>query len=150
MKLEKIVKDGIRYFGLAIPYNVQLIAKAKELKGKWNPELKLWLFKSNPETENSLTKSFELNKPSTRDKITSSVPQAYIDLLERRRYSPNTIQTYVSLFEQFMKYFHETKPQDLTDQHVAEFQTYLVKTKQVSQVLRINISMLLNSILKKY
>lgn len=132
MKLENIFKDGIAYFGLALPYDAELITKAKKLQGKWNPELKIWLFKSNPETKKSLATNFELNIPPSGAKSTHSVPQAYIDLLERRRYSQNTIHTYVSLFEQFLRYFDKTKPQDLTDQHVAEFQRYLVKTKRVS------------------
>ncbi|MBL4591297.1 MAG: site-specific integrase, partial [Phycisphaerales bacterium] len=60
------------------------------------------------------------------------IPQAFIDTLERRRYSPNTIKAYVSLFEQFLNYYPDTKPEMLTDKHVAEFQTYLVKIKEVS------------------
>jgi len=45
MKLEKITHHKKSYWGISIPYDSSLISKAKQLKGRWNPELKLWLFK---------------------------------------------------------------------------------------------------------
>ncbi|KYG76156.1 hypothetical protein AWW68_08075 [Roseivirga spongicola] len=62
----------------------------------------------------------------------SKVPKEYLEQLERRRYSPNTIQTYLSLFEKFLSHFNSIEPEQLNDSHVAEFQTYLVSEKKVS------------------
>lgn len=132
MKLKKITHHKKSYWGIAIPYKPALISKAKKLNGRWNPELKTWLFEWTPATKKVLEETFLHNSVIAPAKPFSNVPQAYIDLLERRRYSPNTIQTYLSLFEQFLKYFHEIKPEALNDAHVAEFQTYLVKEKRVS------------------
>ncbi|KOF03339.1 hypothetical protein OB69_06960 [Roseivirga seohaensis subsp. aquiponti] len=61
-----------------------------------------------------------------------NVPKEYLDQLERKRYSPNTISTYISLFEQFLNHFPQVSPETLSDDHVAKFQTYLVNTKKVS------------------
>lgn len=132
MKLEKITHNKTSYWGIAIPYDSFLISKAKKLKGRWNPELKTWLFEWTPATKKALEETFLRKNAIAPVKPFCTVPQAYIDLLERRRYSPNTIQTYLSLFEQFLRYFHEIKPEALNDAHVAEFQTYLVKEKRVS------------------
>ncbi|KYG82884.1 hypothetical protein AWN68_12610 [Roseivirga echinicomitans] len=60
------------------------------------------------------------------------VPKEYLEQLERKRYSPNTISTYISLFEQFLSHFPQVSPETLRDEHVAKFQTYLVKTKKVA------------------
>ena len=117
---------------MAIPYDKGLIAKAKHLKGEWQPNLKLWLFKHSPATHIALTKHFPIGKYTSKTKAKRRAPTAYLALLERRRYSPNTIQTYVSLFEQFLTYFSDVPANELTDDHVAEFQTHLIKEKKVS------------------
>tara|TARA_B100000965_G_scaffold405966_1_gene442180 strand:- start:5823 stop:6881 length:1059 start_codon:yes stop_codon:yes gene_type:complete len=135
-KLETILLAKEKFYGLAIPYDQSLISKAKKLKGRWNPELKLWLFPFTPKLKEDLTKVFdtshsELNTP-VKFKSKSNLPKEYLEQLERRRYSPNTIQTYLSLFEQFLNHFPETPPEKLSDKEVMTFQTYLVKEKKVS------------------
>ena len=131
MKLETINIDGKSFYGIAIPYNNQLIEKAKKLKGHWNPELKLWLFPNTKVKYKQLIHVFEISNRNLKTN-TTRLPQSYLDQLERRRYSPNTIQTYLSLFEQFLEHFSTIEPEKLTDLHVAQFQTYLVKVKKVS------------------
>ncbi len=132
MQLEQVKIEGKLQYGLAIPYDQTLINKAKQLKGKWHPELKLWLFEHNEKTKHYLVLEFSLEERVETKYTSKMVPQEYIDLLVRRRYSENTIKTYLSLFEQFLLHFKSTAPQELTDAHVAEFQNYLVKKKKVS------------------
>ena len=131
IKLETVKIDGKAFYGIAFPYDKQLIEKAKKLKGRWNPKLQLWVFSYTKIKHEQLNKTFELSKPIPKPNHTK-VPQAYLDQLERRRYSPNTIQTYVSLFEKFLAHFSDVPPEKLTNAHVAQFQTYLVKRKKVS------------------
>lgn len=133
MKLEKITHHKTSYWGISIPYDSSLISKAKQLKGRWNPELKLWLFKSGIETEKQLRREFDFSvKTDVPFKKSRRIPEAYLALLERRRYSPNTIQTYTSLFEKFLNHYPQQQPETLNDKHVADFQTYLVNDKRVS------------------
>ena len=133
MKLEKITHHKTSYWGISIPYDYSLISKAKQLKGRWNPELKLWLFKSGIETEKQLRREFDFSvKTDVPFKRSRRIPEAYLALLERRRYSPNTIQTYTSLFEKFLNHYPQQQPETLNDKHVADFQTYLVNDKRVS------------------
>lgn len=136
MKLESIHIKGKSFYSIAIPYNSELIEKAKRLKGRWNPEFKVWLFPFSTKQKEGLTKAFNLQdsdeqKPSIL-KEKSKVPKEYLEQLERRRYSPNTIQTYISLFEQFLNHFPDVLPEKLGDKEVLVFQTYLVKEKKVS------------------
>ncbi|MBO6495943.1 MULTISPECIES: site-specific tyrosine recombinase/integron integrase [Roseivirga] len=136
MRLETIDIEGKSFFGIAMPYDTDLIAKAKKLKGRWHPKRKLWLFPITPERKEKLIRAFNLqssNKSKTLIlKEKSKVPKEYLEQLERRRYSPNTIQTYLSLFEKFLSHFNSIEPEQLNDSHVAEFQTYLVSEKKVS------------------
>lgn len=135
-KLETIRLKKETFYGLAIPYDRSLIYKAKKLKGRWHPELKLWLFPFIPKIKTDLSEAFQLKYPELTTKVKSkthpSLPKEYLEQLERRRYSSNTIQTYVSLFEKFLTYFSQIPPEKLTDTHVAEFQTFLVTQKKVS------------------
>lgn len=131
MKLKTIKIENTAFYGIAIPYDQQLIEKAKQLKGRWNPRLQLWLFPQTKAMYQTLTNAFRISH-STLNPNKRKVPKAYLDQLERRRYSLNTIQTYVSLFERFLEHFNNITPEKLTDTHVAQFQTYLVKEKKVS------------------
>lgn len=132
MKIETIRIGDTSYFGIAIPYNTELIKKAKDLKGRWDPSEKRWLFKKSLQTRAKLEAELLKDQSVTIKNQKVLVPRAYLDQLERRRYSPNTIQTYVSLFEKFLAHFSDVPPEKLTDAHVAQFQTYLVKRKKVS------------------
>lgn len=116
------------FLSLNIPYDTQLISKAKELGGRWNPDKKLWLFPNTAQVKTKLEETFNQKAPEKGNP--GRIPTEYLELLERRRYSQNTIQTYTSLFEQFLKYFPHILPQELTDKHVADFQTYLVRDKK--------------------
>ena len=136
LKLETISIKGEQYIGLAIPYDQSLIDKAKKLNGRWDPKLRLWLFKHSSATEAKIKLEFDIeddlaSNHTIRNK-SIKVPKEYLDQLERKRYSPNTISTYISLFEQFLSHFPQVSPESLSDEHVAKFQTYLVKVKKVS------------------
>jgi hypothetical protein len=128
--LEYIVLNNSEKLALEFGYNNNLISLARKLKGRWNPTLKKWIFDiSQLEVLKKEFSTVSLSRKISFSEKSLKIPQAFIDTLERRRYSPNTIKAYVSLFEQFLNYYPDTKPEMLTDKHVAEFQTYLVKIK---------------------
>jgi len=131
MKIKAIHIENQIFYGLALPYDQGLITKAKSLRGRWNPKLRLWLFPESSKTLETLKANFILSEQASKT-FGAKVPKEYMDQLERRRYSENTIQTYGSLFEKFLNYYKDITPEKLTDTHVAEFQTYLVKEKKVS------------------
>ena len=60
------------------------------------------------------------------------IPYSYKALLERQRYSPNTIKTYCSLFEQFLRFYPNKHPNDITEDDIRTYQDYLVKKRKVS------------------
>ncbi|MDN3204322.1 site-specific tyrosine recombinase/integron integrase [Algoriphagus sediminis] len=130
MELSQLKIKGKYYLSLTIPYDRELINQAKSLGGHWISDRKKWLFPYSTNLTRKLELAFWLESPAKQNKI--RVPAEYLALLERKRYSPNTIQTYCSLFSQFLNYFKEVEPSELTDSHVATFQTHLVKEKRIS------------------
>jgi len=94
---------NVLYIGLAIPYNQSLIKKARKLNGRWDSKLRLWLFKHSSAAEAKIKLEFDIKDEivfsQPPDKKIRKAPKEYLDKLERKRYSPNTIKTYLSLFE---------------------------------------------------
>ena len=136
IKSQTITIKGEQLIGLAIPYDQSLIKKARKLNGRWDSKLRLWLFKHSSAAEAKIKLEFDIKDEivfgQPPDKKIRKAPKEYLDKLERKRYSPNTIKTYLSLFEQFLNHYPEVSPEKLNDDHVANFQTYLVKEKKVS------------------
>lgn len=59
-------------------------------------------------------------------------PDEYIAKLKELRYSENTLATYRNMFEEFINYFPETEPGDITDEMIVEFLRYLVNVRNIS------------------
>lgn len=60
------------------------------------------------------------------------LPNGYIELLERKRYSIHTIQTYCAMMKQFLLYFSNKDPEKITEEEVNEYQNFLVNERGVS------------------
>lgn len=130
MELSQLTIKSKTYFGLKLPYDRRLIDRAKSLVDHWLPTRKRWLFVNSPALRDQLEEAIELGTPAGSYK--SGIPIDYLAFPERKRYSPNTIQTYCSLFGQFLTPYKVIEPTTLTDEHVAEFQKNLVKEKRVA------------------
>lgn len=53
--------------------------------------------------------------------------------LELKRYSPNTIETYVSMFKGFVLYFKDNKEDNWDEKDAQEYLEYLVRTRKISR-----------------
>lgn len=60
-------------------------------------------------------------------------PQAaYLELLERKRYSPNTIKAYTSYFRQFLMHFKDRNPEFITRKEINAYILELIRTRGIS------------------
>ena len=59
-------------------------------------------------------------------------PAAFVDKLKTRRYSPNTIRTYTDLFEEFINYYPELDPKEISERDIVQYLRYLVDERQIS------------------
>jgi integrase/recombinase XerD len=132
-------------------WNKELIAFIKTMPfHSWHPEDKYWTFAYNKRTISALRdlcaqKKFELqiDHVSTTKKIMKRAlecndpdyrkcPAEMVDKLKNRRYSASTIKQYISMFEEFINYFHDVAIEDLDAVHVKEFISYLVQERHIS------------------
>ena len=60
------------------------------------------------------------------------IPEKYLAKLKRRRYSPNTINTYCSLFKDFINFYPDIEPEEITQDQIHSYQDYLINERKVS------------------
>ena len=127
-------------FFLRFYFNNILIEKLKSISARWSKSNKCWYLKN---TETNLTLLFTVfkgvawlnvhglkgnNQKTTlavKQKKTSSkitIPEAYLLFLKRRRYSLNTIKTYLSFLKEFGNFVF---PKEFTDCDIEDVKTYI-------------------------
>ncbi len=129
---------------LKFKYNDELITLSKSIGCKWSSTNKGWYvyhsnenirlinnaFKDKADIDLSDVKPF-LPKKSKKP-VSVKIPEEYLDLLIRRRYSENTIRVYSSLFKEFIQYYSNIKLDDITENDIRKYQDYLVKKRKIS------------------
>lgn len=77
-------------------------------------------------------KSFELKKKEQLTINRSKVPEKYIQTLEERRYSVNTISTYCDLFSQFTATFSDRDLAEISKAEIEDYIYQLIKSRNIS------------------
>jgi len=65
-------------------------------------------------------------------KTSSKLPQAYLELLLRKRYSNSTISTYSNYFEQFALYFRNKDLKKVTSEEINDYILELIQNNNIS------------------
>jgi integrase/recombinase XerD len=124
-------------------YNQQIISEIKKISGiKWSQTLKSWyvplkdcdrgiLLKQL--SEFAIVKTRELKEGITAEKIDMSFPEGYIELLQQKRYAPNTIKTYTSYFLHFLQNFKHIKVEEISKDEINAYLLELINTKNISE-----------------
>ena len=152
--LKKLHHRGKDRIGLYFEYNRELIAHTKKLEGaKWSASKKCWYIDNNPNNLHHIFSTFKgvtrIDKTHFFDKKPKDtvekerpeksatigfkqVPDSYLNLLRRRRYSENTIKVYLHFFGNFLNFFPDLAINELTEEHIRRYQDYLVNKKKVA------------------
>ena len=152
--LKKLHHRGKDQIGLYFDYDKELIAHTKKLNSaKWSATNKCWYVENNPNNLRNIFSVFKgnarINKIDFFDKenqerstikklvklatpAVKKVPDQYLNLLIRRRYSENTIKVYTHFFGEFINYFPDLKINELTEEHIRKFQDYMVSKRKVA------------------
>lgn len=121
---------GEKRVGLFFTYDPGLIELVKTIPGRrWSPDEKCWHFPFRPDYFTFLQRHFT-GRAEVRRK--TEVPQAYIDKLKLRRYSPQTLKGYTVMLKMFLEHYPDRDPAALTDEHIRQYLLYLVNIKKVS------------------
>lgn len=138
---------------LYFAYNEELISQVKDSpfkltfskthKGWWLPYSKENLDNLIQHFRNKIWLKLEWREkegsklPQKRKKevthLPDLVPQAYKDLLTRRRYSENTFRIYTTMFNQYLHFIAPLKADEATEEDIRRYQDYLVKKRKLSQ-----------------
>lgn len=94
------------------------------------------LFNKKP-TQNSATSRQKPHQEQGRlqprnYEITKDCPIEYLNKLTILRYSDNTVNTYKAMFIEFINFFKQKQPQDITYDDIMKYQLYLVEERKVS------------------
>ena len=144
LKIEIVKHRNNNSLLLKFKYNNELISIAKSIGCTWSISNRGWYmfysnenlrlidnaFKDKTKIDYSSIKSITLKE--VKKPISVEIPNEYLDLLIRRRYSENTIKVYRSLFKEFIQYYSDIKPEDITEDEIRKYQDYLVKKRKIS------------------
>ena len=59
-------------------------------------------------------------------------PVEYREKLSIKRYSPNTMKTYLNCFKEFINYYSSIELSDIKEEHIKQYLLYLIEAKKVS------------------
>ena len=65
-------------------------------------------------------------------RVPSPLPPGYLETLEQKKYSQNTIKTYTSYFSDFLDYFADRSPEDITKEEINSYILKLIREKDIS------------------
>jgi site-specific recombinase XerD len=162
IEVKRLFHRNTHCLGLWFDYNPVLIQAVKTLKARWSQSHNCWYVSEEDVPLNQLFKTFKGkawvdasalyggNTPQAKEKsgnqnhtkrhkapkrgypLTKPLPAEYLEKLERRRYSPNTINTYTTLFRDFVNYYAQYEVDTITENQVHHYLDYLIKERQIS------------------
>jgi integrase/recombinase XerD len=149
----KLMPDFIKQeqvVSIRFKYDKRIIRILKSIPGRrWSPEEGFWYIPKHRFNLNRFTKSFGPDmgidysaleipqdkrvqtNPSQKEK-SKDIPTEYLEMLIRKRYSPNTIKTYVSYVKAFREEFSDRDLDTINTREINEYLSSLILTKGIS------------------
>lgn len=151
--LKHVLIGNDKYIGLKFNSDKVLNSMVKELEGiSWNEEFGMYCVPNNRKNLDAIFKLFRgvawVNTNYFFEKSNSKnleeefdvewfrkrqlpesykrCPEDYLDKLEIKRYSNNTVRSYVSCFERFINHFHDRDIDHLNEKDIRTYLKYLV------------------------
>jgi integrase len=140
IEVKEVQHRGQQVLLILFAYDEKLIEQAKELGAKFTITHRGWWLPNTKENKDKIEKHFKLERHAEEVKIAEAplaeptnieLPQEYIDTLHRRRYSPNTVKTYLNFFTQFAAHIQPKPVHDAEEADIKAFLLYLVKERNL-------------------
>ena len=154
IRLQPKVHRNTQCLFLYFDYNVTFIALVKsELFAKWSQTEKAWYIQNNRKNLKLIFKIFQgkakintsalhfkskkkptdVKKASIKTSVKKNLTTTeYPDFLKRRRYSRNTIKTYISFLEQFQRFISPKKLNEIDLKEITRYMNYLIQREKVA------------------
>ena len=116
-------------------YNANIVSLMREYsKATYIPKYKRWYvlrdrFKP-AEFNNFFDKEYIYDKIELKPNV--KLPSEYLNVLEIKRYSKNTIKTYINYFKDFIEYFFEKELDNITTHEINNYILDLIRKKNIS------------------
>ena len=135
MEIKRILHKGKNRIGIFLSYGDKRIPKIKSINGaKWSVSKKCWHLPDNSKNIEKLKNIFPelIKKQSTKQKETTHQQEKILNRfslwMNQKRYSDNTIKTYVSLLKIFILYYSSTDLKEIGEKEVIRFnEDYILK-----------------------
>lgn len=108
----------------SVPFSDDIL---KQLKLSANVQNLVFQYEEEARDEFKASRITPFDIPNYR-----SCPNEFIDKLKEMRYSDNTVQTYTSLFEEFINFYHRFDIHRIDEQQIIAFLRHLVTERKVS------------------
>ena len=144
----KVLNIQNRILRIYFTYNRTLIEEIKKIAlSRWNSAENCWTI---PYNEQNADKTRELAKNNGLKwdyQIISKTegtprqpkhagylrcPASYTEKLKELRYSKNTLDVYTDLFEEFINYYPDLAPENISEEEIIAFLRYLVNERKIS------------------
>ncbi len=134
--------------------DAELIGLVKQQPGaSWSQDLGCWNIPENQFNLNALFNAFRgkawvdysglkinqaptgTSEKTTRDyshRLTTRLPDGYLEKLKQKRYSESTIRTYCAYFKDFRHHFNGKELQDISVDHINNYLLALIEKNQIS------------------
>ena len=135
---------------IKFPYNKEFIEIIRSIPGsRWSKTMNSWYFSKENFNLNNFFNSFNthayidysaLRKPSVKiksnkpkeTKTSINIPPAYLDVLDQKRYSTSTKNTYSNYFKDYVNHFKGRAIENIEAQEINEYILELIRTKNIS------------------
>lgn len=138
MKWEsKLIKyKGIVRIAITFEKNAELIARIKTVDGsRWSQSLKVWHIPDTEENRIRFKISIAEGKSalSQIQEVNQSVLKRFVEQIQLKGYSPNTLKTYRNEFGIYLCYIKQIDAQNFTLEDIRNYILYCINTLKLSE-----------------
>lgn len=165
--LKHLLINNEKFIGLQFHSNKVLDALIKELEGiQWNEEFNMYcvpnrktsldniysLFRGvawinsqyffQESRSKKLIETFDVSwyRKRTKSSNFKYCPESYLQKLELKKYSNNTVKSYVTCFEDFINYYKDRKIDDLDENDIRKYLQWLTQSKRSNSYINQSIN----------
>ncbi len=128
-------KPGDGTISVRFQYDENLVKAVRSIPGRrYISDKKIWVIPERGNTEKQIGSYFDDSTILIFRNFhrTGVIPEEYLELLNQKRYSINTVHAYVSSFKRFVQFFKGKDISMLSDEEVKKYLIHLVDIEKVS------------------
>lgn len=143
IRTETGLHNGESVIILRFEYNSRLNNSVKNIAGSaWSKTLSAWYIPKKGRNMDSICRALsefatiEIAEESCTIKTSKSddmLPVGYLELLQQKRYSFNTIKTYTTYFLHFQRHFKSRNIEEVSKEEINAYLLELIKEKRISE-----------------